>query len=100
MIDGAIPEGLTFDDVLLLPGKSSVLPSEVDTRTCLTRKIAITVPMVCSAMDTVNEPGLSSAMSPLDGLGRILRHMPLDTTASDLDSVTGLERAVLVEPRR
>jgi len=51
MIEGAIPEGLTFDDVLLLPGKSSVLPAQADTRTCLSRKIALNIPIVAAAMD-------------------------------------------------
>ena len=55
MLDGAIPEGLTFDDVLLLPGKSSVMPAQVDTRTCLTRRIASTFPSSAAAMDTVTE---------------------------------------------
>ncbi len=55
MIDGAIPEGLTFDDVLLLPGKSSVLPAQADTRTCLSRKIALNIPIVAAAMDTVTD---------------------------------------------
>ena len=54
-MEGPIIEGLTFDDVLLLPGKSSILPAEADTRTCLTRKIALNIPMVSAAMDTVTE---------------------------------------------
>ena len=49
MIDGPIPEGLTFDDVLLLPGKSSVLPTEVDTRTCFTRKLSLDIPLASAA---------------------------------------------------
>src|SRR2546427_8461178 len=81
MIDGAIPEGLTFDDVLLLPGKSSVLPSEVDTRTCLTRKIAINVPMVCAAMDTVTESRLAIAMARHSGVRLSHRNMPGDRQA-------------------
>jgi len=81
MIDGAIPEGLTFDDVLLLPGKSSVLPSEVDTRTCLTRNIAINVPMVSAAMDTVTESRLAIAMARQGGVGLIHRNMPVDRQA-------------------
>ncbi len=55
MIDGPIPEGLTFDDVLLLPGKSSILPTQVDTRTCFTRKLSLNIPLASAAMDTVTE---------------------------------------------
>ncbi len=55
MKDGPIPEGLTFDDVLLLPGKSSVLPTEVDTQTNFTRKLALNIPLASAAMDTVTE---------------------------------------------
>ncbi|HTX14024.1 MAG TPA: IMP dehydrogenase, partial [Candidatus Baltobacteraceae bacterium] len=61
MIDGSVPEGLTFDDVLLLPGKSSVLPAQTDTRTCLSRKIAINIPIVAAAMDTVTDARLAIA---------------------------------------
>jgi IMP dehydrogenase len=63
MIDGAIPEGLTFDDVLLLPGKSLVLPTEVDTRTCLTRRIALDIPVIAASMDTVTESRLAIAIA-------------------------------------
>src|SRR5579872_5806026 len=63
MIDGPIPEGLTFDDVLLLPGKSSILPTQVDTRTCFTRKISINIPLASAAMDTVTESNLAVAIA-------------------------------------
>src|SRR3989441_6794818 len=98
MIDGAIPEGLTFDDVLLLPGKSSVLPSEVDTRTCLTRKIAINVPMVSAAMDTVTESRLAIAMARQGGVGLIHRNMPVDRQAEEVDKVKRAESGKIVEP--
>ncbi|MCJ7503596.1 MAG: IMP dehydrogenase, partial [Acidobacteriia bacterium] len=55
MLDGPIPEALTFDDVLLLPAKSTVLPTQVDTRTALTRRISLNIPIVSAAMDTVTE---------------------------------------------
>lgn len=98
MIDGAIPEGLTFDDVLLLPGKSSILPSEVDTRTCLTRKIAINVPMVSAAMDTVTESRLAIAMARQGGVGLIHRNMPVDRQAEEVDKVKRSESGMIVDP--
>jgi len=98
MTDGAIPEGLTFDDVLLLPGKSSILPSEVDTRTCLTRKIAINVPMVSAAMDTVTESRLAIAMARQGGVGLIHRNMPVDRQAEEVDKVKRSESGMIVDP--
>jgi len=59
MIDGPIPEALTFDDVLLLPGKSSILPTEVDPTTKFTRKLALNIPLASAAMDTVTESRLA-----------------------------------------
>src|SRR5580704_2233542 len=82
MIDGPIPEGLTFDDVLLLPGKSSVLPTQTDTRTCLTRKIAINIPIVAAAMDTVTDARLAIAMARQGGLGFVHRNMTIDREIS------------------
>ena len=65
--DGHIAEALTFDDVLLLPGKSSVLPAETDTRTCLSRKLALNIPVVAAAMDTVTESRLAIALARQGG---------------------------------
>src|SRR5712664_1925089 len=83
MTDGAIPEGLTFDDVLLVPGKSSVLPAQVDTRTCLTRKIPINIPIVSAAMDTVTESRLAIA---------------IDRQAEEVDRVKRSESGMIVDP--
>ena len=69
MLDGPIPEGLTFDDVLLLPARSSVLPTEVDTQTKLTRHIALNLPIVSAAMDTVTESRLAIALAQQGGIG-------------------------------
>ena len=69
MLTFPVPEALTFDDVLLVPAYSSVLPTEVDTRTRLTRKITLNVPIVSAAMDTVTESRLAIALSRQGGLG-------------------------------
>jgi IMP dehydrogenase len=98
MIDGAIPEALTFDDVLLVPGKSSVLPTEVDTRTCLTRKIALNIPVVAAAMDTVTESRLAIAISRQGGLGFIHRNMTIARQAEEVDKVKRSESGMIVDP--
>jgi IMP dehydrogenase len=97
-MEGAIIEGLTFDDVLLLPGKSSVLPAEADTRTCLTRKIALNIPMVSAAMDTVTEAHLAIAMARQGGLGFIHRNMSPDRQAEEVDRVKRSESGMIVDP--
>ena len=97
-MEGPITEALTFDDVLLLPGKSSVLPSEADTRTCLTRKIALNIPMVSAAMDTVTESRLAIAMARQGGLGFIHRNMTPDRQAEEVDRVKRSESGMIVDP--
>src|SRR5260370_25169249 len=77
MIDGPIPEGLTFDDVVLLPGKSSVLPTEADTRTCFTRKLPLDIPLASSAMDTVTESRLAIPLARRGGIGIFHPNRPL-----------------------
>ncbi len=98
MIDGPIPEGLTFDDVLLVPGKSSVLPTDVDTRTCLTRRIALNVPLASAAMDTVTESRLAIAIARQGGIGFIHRNMPVDRQAEEVDRVKRSESGMIVDP--
>ena len=98
MIDGAIPEGLTFDDVLLLPGKSTVLPTEVDTRTCLTRRIALNIPVVSAAMDTVTESHLAIAIARQGGIGFIHRNMTIERQAEEVDKVKRSESGMIVDP--
>src|SRR5580693_4080534 len=85
MIQTAIPEGLTFDDVLLVPARSEVLPAEADTRTRLTRKIPLNIPIVSSAMDTVTESHLAIALAQQGGVGFIHRNMPIDRQAEEVD---------------
>src|ERR1700675_228730 len=98
MIEGPIQEGLTFDDVLLVPGKSSVLPAEVETRTNFTRKLSINVPLVSAAMDTVTESRLAIAMARQGGIGLIHRNMPIDRQAEEVDRVKRSESGMIVDP--
>jgi IMP dehydrogenase len=98
MIDGAIPEGLTFDDVLLLPGKSSILPAQVDTRTCVSRKIALNIPVVAAAMDTVTDSRLAIAIARQGGIGFIHRNMTVERQAEEVDRVKRSESGMIVDP--
>jgi IMP dehydrogenase len=97
-MEGTIIEGLTFDDVLLLPGKSSVLPAEADTRTCLTRGIALNIPMVSAAMDTVTEAHLAIAMARQGGLGFVHRNMSVERQTEEVDRVKRSESGMIVDP--
>src|SRR6202167_5080769 len=98
MIDGPIPEALTFDDVLLLPGKSSILPAQADTRTCLSRKIALNIPIVAAAMDTVTDARLAIAIARQGGIGFIHRNMTIDRQAEEVDKVKRSESGMIVDP--
>jgi IMP dehydrogenase len=98
MIDGPIPEGLTFDDVVLLPGKSSVLPTEADTRTCFTRKLPLDIPLASSAMDTVTESRLAIALARQGGIGIVHRNMPIDRQGEEVDRVKRSESGMIVDP--
>ena len=73
------PVGLTYDDVLLLPGESDVVPSEVDTGSRVTRRVAVRIPLVSSAMDTVTEARMAIAMARQGGLGVLHRNLPSRT---------------------
>ena len=97
-MEGRIVEGLTFDDVLLLPGKSSVLPTEVNTQTHLTRKIPLNIPLVSAAMDTVTESRLAIAMARQGGLGFVHRSMTVDRQAEEVDRVKRSESGMIVDP--
>jgi IMP dehydrogenase len=98
MIQDSIPEGLTFDDVLLLPARSEVLPAEADTRTRLTRAIPLNVPIVSSAMDTVTESHLAIALAQQGGVGFIHRNMSIDRQAEEVDRVKRSESGMIVDP--
>jgi IMP dehydrogenase len=98
MIDSPIPEGLTFDDVLLLPAKSSVLPTEVDTRTKFTRNIELNIPIVSAAMDTVTESHLAIALAQQGGIGIVHRTMSIEAQAMEIDKVKRSESGMIVDP--
>jgi IMP dehydrogenase len=98
MILETIPEGLTFDDVLLLPARSDVVPAQTDTRTWLTRSIGLNIPVVSAAMDTVTESHLAIALAQQGGIGIIHRNMPIDRQAEEVDRVKRSESGMIVDP--
>ncbi len=98
MIPDAIREGLTFDDVLLQPARSSVVPAQTDTRTQLTRKIGLNIPILSSAMDTVTESHLAIALAQQGGIGIVHRNMSIDRQAEEVDRVKRSESGMIVDP--
>ncbi len=93
-----IEEALTFDDVLLVPAASSVLPADADTSTRLTREIKLGVPLVSSAMDTVTESALAIAMAQLGGLGVIHKNLDVQGQADEVRKVKKFESGIVVNP--
>jgi len=93
-----IPLGLTFDDVLLKPAASSVMPSQADTSTRLTREIALNIPIVSSAMDTVTGTEMAIVMAQLGGLGCLHRNMEIDEQAAAVRGVKRYESGMVVNP--
>ncbi|MDP7311668.1 MAG: IMP dehydrogenase [Alphaproteobacteria bacterium] len=93
-----IEEALTFDDVLLVPAASSVLPADADTSTRLTREIELGVPLVSSAMDTVTESALAIAMAQLGGLGVIHKNLDVQGQADEVRKVKKFESGIVVNP--
>ena len=98
MIQDILPEGLTFDDVLLEPARSEVVPAEVDTRTCLTREIGLNIPIVSAAMDTVTESHLAIALAQQGGIGIVHRNMTIERQAEEVDRVKRSESGMIVDP--
>jgi IMP dehydrogenase len=98
MIPETIAEGLTFDDVLLQPARSGVLPVQTDTRTCLTKHIGINIPIVSSAMDTVTESHLAIALAQQGGIGIVHRNMSVERQAEEVDRVKRSESGMIVDP--
>ena len=93
-----IPLGLTFDDVLLQPLESSVLPSQADTRTFLTREISLHIPVLSSAMDTVTEADMAIAMAQLGGIGVLHRNLTVEEQATAVRQVKRFESGMVVNP--
>ena len=91
-------DGLTFDDVLLVPRKSEVTPGETDVSTFLTKKIKLNIPIISAGMDTVTESKLAIAMARQGGIGIIHKNMSIEQQADDVDKVKRSEHGVIVDP--
>jgi IMP dehydrogenase len=98
MIEEPLREALTFDDVLLVPQKSDVLPAQVDTQTRLTRAITLKVPVISAAMDTVTEAHLAIAMAQEGGIGIVHKNMSIPAQAQEVDKVKRSESGMIVDP--
>jgi IMP dehydrogenase len=98
MLDQLIPEGLTFDDVLLVPAHSQVLPRDVSLNTRLTRNISLNIPLVSAAMDTVTEARTAICMAREGGIGIIHKNLTIDEQAMEVDKVKKSESGMIVDP--
>ena len=93
-----IGEGLTFDDVLLVPAESDVLPADVDLSTYLTKKVRLNIPVMSAAMDTVTEYRMAIAIAREGGIGVIHKNMSIDMQAEQVDLVKRSENGVITNP--
>src|SRR5437870_10729166 len=98
MIHFPVPEALTFDDVLLLPARSDVIPARASTQTQLTRNIRLNVPVISAAMDTVTESHMAIALAQQGGLGIIHRNLSIEQQAGEVDKVKRSESGMIVDP--
>ncbi len=98
MLQKDVPIGLTFDDVILVPAKSEVLPSEVETRTRVSRNVSINIPILSSAMDTVTEARLAIALAREGGIGIVHRVLAPEEQAGEVDKVKKSEYGMILEP--
>ena len=96
--DKLLKQGLTFDDVVLIPDYSAVLPKDADTRTWLTPTIALNIPLISAAMDTVTEARLAIALAREGGIGIIHRNLEIDVQAAEVDKVKRSEAGMIVDP--
>lgn len=93
-----IGEGITFDDVLLVPSYSQVVPNQVDLTTWLTKKIKLNIPMMSAGMDTVTEHRMAIAMARQGGIGIIHKNMSIEAQAEEVDKVKRSENGVITDP--
>src|ERR1700758_3495426 len=98
MIHFPVPEALTFDDVLLLPAHSDVVPAEVNTQTQLSRNIRLNIPIISAAMDTVTESRLAIAIAQQGGLGVVHRNLSIEQQADEVDKVKRSESGMIMDP--
>ncbi len=96
--DKILPQGLTFDDVLLLPGYSDLQPGEADTTTRLTRRVSLRIPLLSAAMDTVTESRTAVAMARQGGIGVLHRNMSIEDQAEEADRVKRSESGMITNP--
>ena len=98
MIHFPVPEALTFDDVLLLPAHSDVVPTQANTQTQLTRNIRLNIPIISAAMDTVTESHMAIGIAQQGGLGIIHRNLSIEQQANEVDKVKRSESGMIVDP--
>ena len=98
MAQDGIPEALTFDDVLLMPAESAVLPAEVDISSRLTDSIRLNIPLISAAMDTVTESDMAIAMAQAGGIGVIHRNMTTEAQAAEVYRVKRFESGLVLDP--
>ena len=98
MLDAKIKEGLTFDDVLIIPAKSGVLPTDVDLKTRFSRNIDLNIPIVSSAMDTVTTSKMAITLAQQGGIGIVHRNMSVEKQAEEVDKVKRYESGMIVDP--
>ncbi|HEX8475139.1 MAG TPA: IMP dehydrogenase [Pyrinomonadaceae bacterium] len=98
MLTADLVDGLTFDDVLLVPSRSDVVPAETDTSTRFTRNISLRIPLCSAAMDTVTEAALAIAIAQQGGIGVVHKNLPVERQAEEVDKVKRSESGMIVDP--